>query len=59
MGFDQKGTPVLSVSHGASRQWDVCEQGFEKPLASVNSETDARRSAEDLASTKAGSKVRP
>ena len=59
MGFDQKGTPVLNVSQGASGQWDVCEQGFKKPLAAFNSETDARRYAEDLASTKAGSKVRP
>ena len=58
MGFDQKGTPVFSVSKGASGQWDVCEEGFEKPLASFNSETDARKYAEDLAGTKAGSQVR-
>ena len=58
MGFDQKGTPVFSVNLGASGQWDVCEEGFEKPLASFNSEGDARKYAEDLASTKQGSQVR-
>ena len=58
MGFDQKGTPVFNVSQAASGQWDVCEDGFEKPLASFNSEDDARKYAEDLASTKQGSQVR-
>lgn len=58
MGFDQKGTPVFSISQRAPGQWDVCEEGFEKPLASFNSEDDARKYAEDLASTKEGSQVR-
>ena len=58
MGFDQKGTPVFSVSQRGSGQWDVCEEGFEKPLASFNSEGDARKYAEDLARTKEGSQVK-
>ena len=58
MGFDQKGTPVFSVGQRASGQWDVCEEGFEKPLASFNNEQDARKYAEDLARTKEGSQVR-
>ena len=58
MGFDQKGTPVFSVSQRASGQWDVCEEGFEQPLASFNSEEDARKYAKDIASTKQGSQVR-
>ena len=58
MGFDQKGTSVFSVSERTAGQWDVCEEGFEKPLASFNSEDDARKYAEDLASTKEGSQVR-
>ena len=58
MGFDQKGTPVFSVGQRASGQWDVCEEGFEKPLASFNNEQDARKYAEDLARTKQGSQVR-
>lgn len=58
MGFDQKGTPVFSVGQQSSGQWDVCEEGFEKPLASFNSEADARKYAEDLAATKEGSTVK-
>ncbi len=58
MGFDQKGTPVFCVGKGSSGQWDVCEEGFDKPLATFNSEADARKYAEDLAATKAGSQVR-
>ena len=58
MGFDQKGTSVFCVGQQASGQWDVSEEGFEKPLASFNSEADARKYAEDLARTKEGSTVR-
>lgn len=58
MGFDQKGTPVFCVVQGTSGQWDVLEEGFEKPLASFNSSTDARTYAEDLARTKEGSMVK-
>jgi hypothetical protein len=57
MGFDQQGTPVFTVGQRGTDQWDVCEEGFEKPLASFNSESDARKYAEDLASTKQGSQV--
>jgi hypothetical protein len=57
MGLDQKGQIVFRVSRGANGQWDVSEQGFEKALASFDSETDARSYADDLAKTKEGSRV--
>jgi hypothetical protein len=57
MGLDQKGNIVFRVSHGANSQWDVNEAGFDKPLASFDSEQDACSYANDLAKTKQGSKV--
>ena len=57
MGFDQKGDIVFRVSRGANSQWDVTEKGFDKPLASFDSEKDACSYANDLAKTKQGSKV--
>lgn len=57
MGFDQKGDIVFRVSRGESSQWDVNEKGFDKPLASFDSEQDAISYANDLAGTKQGSKV--
>ena len=57
MGLDQKGDIVFRVSRGESGQWDVNEEGFDKPLASFDSETDASNYANDLAKTKQGSKV--
>ena len=57
MGFDQKGNIVLRVARGNDQKWTVSEEGFEKPLASFDNENDARTYANDLAKTKAGSKV--
>jgi hypothetical protein len=57
MGLDQKGDVVFRVSPGENSQWDVSEKGFDKPLASFESEEDARGYANDLAKTKQGSKV--
>jgi hypothetical protein len=57
MGLDQKGDIVFRVSHGENGQWDVNEKGFDKPLASFDSEKDACSYANDLARTKEGSKV--
>ena len=57
MGLDHKGTPVFCVGKGKSGKYDVCEKGFEKPLASFDSEQDAKKYANDLAKTKEGSKV--
>lgn len=57
MGLDQKGDIVFRVSRGENSQWDVTEEGFDKPLASFDSERDAYRYANDLAKTKEGSKV--
>ena len=57
MGLDQKGDIVFRVSRGKNGQWDVNEKGFDKPLASFDSETDACTYANDLAKTKQGSKV--
>lgn len=58
MGFDQKGTSVFCVKPGRSGQWDVLEEGFEKPLASFDEQEDAVEYARDLADTKDGSAVR-
>ena len=57
MGLDQKGDIVFRVSRGKNSQWDVNEKGFDKPLASFDSEKDACSYANDLAKTKQGSKV--
>ena len=58
MGFDQKGTSVFCVGRGESGQWDVTEEGFDKPLASFESRQDAEVYARDLAQTKDGSTVK-
>lgn len=57
MGLDQKGDIVFRVSRGENSQWDVNEKGFDKPLASFDSEQDACSYANDLARTRQGSKV--
>jgi len=57
MGFDQKGATVFSVVQGQNGQWNVCEEGFEKPLASFDQEQDAREYAVGIASSKSDSKV--
>ena len=57
MGLDQKGDIVLEVARGESNKWDVNEKGFDKPLASFDSEEDACRYANDIAKTKPGSTV--
>lgn len=58
MAFDQKGSSVFCVAPGTNGQWDVKEEGFEKPLASFQSCADAERYARDLAKTKEGSTVK-
>jgi len=58
MGFDQKGTSVFCVKPGRTGQWNVLEEGFEKPLASFDDQSDAMEYAQDLADTKEGSQVR-
>ena len=58
MGFDQKGNAVFCVKPGRSGQWNVLEEGFEKPLASFDDQADAMEYAQDLADTKEGSTVR-
>ena len=58
MGFDQKGTSVFCVAPGTGGQWDVKEEGFDKPLASFQSSADAEKYARDLAKTKEGSTVK-
>ena len=57
MGLDQKGDIVFRVSRGENNQWDVNEKGFDKPLASFDSQGDAFSYANDLAKSKQGSKV--
>lgn len=58
MGFDQKGSTVFCVQHGKSGQWEVSEEGFDKPLASFDSPEDAKKYANDLAKTQEGSGVK-
>ena len=58
MGFDQKGTPVFCVTEGKSGEWQVSEEGFEKPLATFQSRDEAEEYARDIARTKEGSIVR-
>jgi hypothetical protein len=57
MGFDQQGKVVIQVQKGANGQWDVNEIGFEKPLASFDSEDKAYEYANDIAKTKGGATV--
>lgn len=57
MGFDQKGNIVFRVARGKNNKWDVNEKGFDKPLASFDTEQDACNYANDIARTKEGSKV--
>jgi hypothetical protein len=57
MGFDQKGGIVFSVVRGENSKWDVNENGFDKPLASFDSEQFARNYANDIAKTRPGSTV--
>lgn len=58
MGFDQKGAPVFCVTEGKSGEWQVSEEGFEKPLATFQSRDEAEEYARDIARTKEGSTVR-
>lgn len=58
MGFDQKGSSVFCVARGESGQWEVLEEGFDKPLASFDAPEDAAEYARDLAKTKQGSLVK-
>lgn len=57
MGLDHKGITVFRVSRGENSQWDVGEEGFDKPLASFDSEEIACRYANGLAGTRQGSRV--
>jgi len=58
MAFDQKGASVFCVAYSEAGQWDVTEEGFDKPLASFDSTQDAQAYARDLAKAKDGSTVR-
>jgi hypothetical protein len=58
MGLDQKGTPVFCVKPGQAGQWNVLEEGFEKPLATFQGREDAMKYAQDIADTKEGSQVK-
>ena len=58
MGLDQRGSPVFCVVSGASGQWQVKEEGFEKALASFDERSDALKYARGLADTKQGSRVK-
>lgn len=58
MGFDQKESTVFCVKQSNAGKWDVCEEGFEKPLASFDRSEDAKKYAQELADTKEGSRVK-
>ena len=57
MGFDQQGDIVFHVSRGKDSKWDVTELGFDKPLASFDTEQNACDYAHDIAKSKQGSRV--
>lgn len=57
MGFDQKGGAVFRIARGKNDKWVVNEEGFDKALASFDTEKDALNYANDIARTKQGSKV--
>lgn len=57
MGLDQKGDIVFRVARAENGKWDVDEKGFDKPLASFDSEQDACNYANEIAKTKQGSTV--
>ena len=58
MGFDQKGSTVFCVKHADSGKWEVSEEGFEKSLASFDTQDDAKKYADDLAKVQKGSSVK-
>ena len=58
MGFDQKGKSVFCVTQGDGGKWHVSEEGFEKPLATFDTQDDAEEYARDIAATKEGSTVK-
>jgi uncharacterized protein DUF2188 len=55
VGYDQKGPPVFRVARGTSGQWEVREEGRDKPLAAFNTRQDAREYARDGAKGKGDS----
>jgi hypothetical protein len=57
MSPDQKSIPTFRVTRGDPGQWNVTEEGVDKPLASFSSPTDARKYARELAKTRKGSTV--
>jgi hypothetical protein len=57
MGFDQKGNVLLRISRSQGDRWEVLEDGVEKALASFDQEVDAVKYANDLAKTKAGTRI--
>jgi hypothetical protein len=57
MGLEGKEGIVFRVSRGENSRWDVNERGFDKPLASFDSEGEACNYANDLARSRQGSKV--
>ena len=59
MGFDQKGSTNFTVSRNSQGKWEVCEQGFPKPLALFDSEGDAQKYAQGLSNVKEGSQPQP
>jgi hypothetical protein len=58
MGFDKQGSSVFCVARGASGQWEVSEEGFDKPLASFDSAEDASKYARDMSKVKLNSSVK-
>jgi len=57
MGFDQRGSVVIKVQRAQNGKWDVNEIGFDKPLASFDSESLALTYANDIVVSKPGSRV--
>jgi hypothetical protein len=57
MGFDQKGPTIFYVRQNESCQWNVFEEGYEKPLTFFTEKEDAVKYANDIAGTKKDASV--
>ena len=57
MGFDQQNGTIIRVRKNQSGLWDVCEAGFDLPIASFETERDAENYARDLVDAQPGAKL--
>jgi hypothetical protein len=58
MGFDEKSWSVFRVTFSDTAKWEVRQEGFDKLLASFETQKDAREYARGQAHLKDGSTVK-